>query len=96
MAIFKKILPQDIAAVQAPIAEASGLPNAAYTDQEVFIFERDHVIGKTWAGLEFASALPELGFAKPISFMGLPLVLIRDKRDDKAYFIMSAAIEVWF
>ena len=86
MTIFEKISLDDIAAVQAPIAQASGLPNAAYTDKDVFTFERDNVIGKTWAGLEFASALPEPGYAKPIDFMGLPLVLIRDKRDELRVF----------
>jgi len=86
MTILNKISFDDIAAVKAPIADAAGLPNAAYTDADVFAFERDNVIGKTWAGLEFLSALPEKGYAKPIDFMGLPLVLVRDKQDEVRVF----------
>ncbi|NND00768.1 MAG: aromatic ring-hydroxylating dioxygenase subunit alpha [Gammaproteobacteria bacterium] len=66
-------------AAQKPIASASGLPNAAYDDPELFEFERDHLFAKTWAGLEFASALPENAYARPVDFMGLPLLIIRDK-----------------
>jgi len=40
--------------VLLPIGEASGLPNAAYVDEGYFYYERDQVIGRTWAGLAFA------------------------------------------
>jgi choline monooxygenase len=68
--------------VRKPISQASGMPNAAYDDPSYFTFERDHVMAKTWAGLAFASELPQLGYAKPIDFMGLPLLLVRDKKDN--------------
>jgi len=86
MTILEKVPLSSIKAVQNPIESANGLPNAAYSDPELFEFERDHVIGKTWAALEFESALPELGYAKPIDFMGLPLLLLRDKDDQIKVF----------
>jgi choline monooxygenase len=86
MTILEKLRLADIKAVQVPIAEAKGLPNVAYTDKDVFVFERDNVIGKTWAGLDFSSSLPEPGYAKPLDFMGLPLVLIRDKNNELRVF----------
>ncbi len=34
-----------------PIEKATGLPNQAYTSNEFLAHERDHVLGKSWAGL---------------------------------------------
>ena len=75
-----------IQAAQNSIESASGLPNAAYSDPELFEFERDNVIAKTWAGLEFESALPAPGYVKPIDFMGLPLLVLRDKDEQIKVF----------
>lgn len=69
-------------AVRQNTGSAHGLPNEAYTESSMFQFERDSVLGKSWSGLCFTSELPAPGFAKPIDFMGLPLVVIRD-RDDR-------------
>lgn len=62
-----------------PITEANGMPNVAYTSQEYFNFERDHVIGKTWACIGFASDLVKKAYVKPIDFMGLPLLMMRNR-----------------
>ena len=64
--------------VAQPIAEASGMPNAAYTRAEAFIFEREHVFGPTWAAAAFADEAPQPRDVKPFEFMGLPLLLARD------------------
>lgn len=84
--ILEKVPMASIQSAQNPIESAKGLPNAAYSDPELFEFERDNVIAKTWAGLEFESALPELGYVKPIDFMGLPLLVLRDKDDQIKVF----------
>ena len=62
------------------------LPNRAYTDPEFFRTERDHVLAKTWVGIAFGSELPSPGYAKPVNFMGLPLLLIRDKAGEVKVF----------
>ncbi|PWQ92579.1 aromatic ring-hydroxylating oxygenase subunit alpha [Leucothrix pacifica] len=72
--------------VRRPIEQAHGMPNQAYDDPNYFEFERDHVMAKTWAGLCFNSELPCNGYAKPIEFMGLPLVVVRDKVGDIKVF----------
>ncbi|WP_299191105.1 aromatic ring-hydroxylating dioxygenase subunit alpha [uncultured Litoreibacter sp.] len=69
----------DLSTVQRPVAEANGLPNAHYIDEKVFTEERDAVLYATWAGLAVGADVPEHGDAKPIEFLGLPLLLIRDK-----------------
>ncbi len=66
-------------AVRSPIDMASGMPNAAYDDPRLFEYERDNVLGRSWSGLLFASEIPSVGTAKPIDFMGLPLVVMRNR-----------------
>lgn len=70
----------DISGVDRPIAKANGLPNAHYTDPTVFAEERDALLFDQWAGLAVASDVPEPGDAKPIEFLGAPLLLLRDKK----------------
>lgn len=76
----------DLNAVHQPIHQAKGMPNAAYDDPQLFEFERDQVLGKTWAGLVFASELPKNGFAKPVDFMGLPLAVMRNRSGELKVF----------
>jgi len=61
-----------------PIAQATGLPNSAYTGEDYFRYERDEVIGRTWAALAFTDTVPKTPFAYPLEFMGLPLLITRD------------------
>ena len=63
----------DLSGVRRPVAEAHGLPNAHYTDQDVYAEERDALLFSHWAGLAVASDVPEAGDAVPIDFLGMPL-----------------------
>jgi choline monooxygenase len=65
--------------VLQPIGRATGLPNESYTQDACFRYERDQVIGRTWAGLGFVDAIPERPSATPMDFMGLPLLVTRDR-----------------
>ncbi len=65
--------------VRAPVAQAQGLPNAHYTSSSLFEVEADALLKSTWAGLGVAADVPEPGDAKPITFLGMPLLLLRDK-----------------
>ncbi|MGK0293051.1 MAG: choline monooxygenase, partial [Porticoccaceae bacterium] len=47
----------ELDAVGKSITEAKGMPGSAYTSEALFYFERDQVLGKTWAGLGFESEL---------------------------------------
>lgn len=82
MSVMNAQLRAAIEQVQRPIEQASGMPNASYTSDELFNFERDHVLGKTWSALCFTRELPEHGYLKPIDFMGLPLLVVRDKKGE--------------
>lgn len=63
--------------VLKPVAEATGLPNDHYIDQRTFEAERDAVFFKNWAAVGFGKDVPETSDAKPISFLGMPLLLVR-------------------
>ena len=72
----------DLDSVTKPIASSQGMPGRTYTDPNLFLFERDHVLGKNWAGLTFASELPLNGSLLPVEFMGLPLLVTRDQQGE--------------
>lgn len=72
--------------VLQPIASATGLPNSCYVDQQSFVSDRDLVLGKTWASLAFVDELETQNYALPVDFMGLPLLLTRDRDDNIRVF----------
>ncbi|RBI87116.1 aromatic ring-hydroxylating dioxygenase subunit alpha [Rhodosalinus halophilus] len=69
----------DLSPVRRPVSEAQGLPNAHYTDPALYAEEREALIFAQWAGLAVAADVPHPGDAVPIDFMGMPLLLIRDR-----------------
>lgn len=70
----------DLSDVRRPIAQANGLPNAHYTDAAVFADENQALMARQWAGLAVTADVPEVGDAKPLSFLGMPLLLVRDRQ----------------
>ncbi|MEO0547999.1 MAG: aromatic ring-hydroxylating dioxygenase subunit alpha [Pseudomonadota bacterium] len=74
----------DVAAfngVLEPVATARGLPNACYTDQATHDMERQAVFFDNWAALAFGKDVPEQADAVPITFLGMPLLLVRGRDD---------------
>ncbi|MEN8934801.1 aromatic ring-hydroxylating oxygenase subunit alpha [Planktotalea arctica] len=69
----------DLSAVRRPVAEAQGLPNAHYIDPGVFNEEKHAVLFSSWAGLGVTADVTEPGDAKPMTFLGMPLLMVRDK-----------------
>ncbi len=72
-------VPNDLSVVRQPIEKAQGLPNEHYVDAAIFEEEKHAVLFASWAGLAVASDVPEIGDAKPIEFLGIPLLLVRDR-----------------
>ena len=66
-----------LSSVDAPIKEAAGLPNFAYTAEWFFAIERETVFGRNWCCAGFASDAPEPGDVRPFSFLGVPLLMVR-------------------
>lgn len=76
----------DLSRVRRPIAEAHGLPNAHYTDPGVFDEEKHALLFDEWSGLAAAADVAEIGDAVPLSFLGMPLLLIRDRQNSVRVF----------
>ena len=84
MSIFDKSV---LDHVVKPVAEAKGLPNGFYTDPDIYEAEQKAVFAATWAGLSFASYVPEAGDAMPITFCGTPLMIARGHDDEVRVFL---------
>ncbi|MEL6298152.1 MAG: aromatic ring-hydroxylating dioxygenase subunit alpha [Pseudomonadota bacterium] len=69
----------DVSTVLRDVSSARGLPNAHYTDADVFKRERDAVLFRNWSGIGFAKDVPKPGFVKPVTFLGMPLLIVRDR-----------------
>lgn len=69
----------DISKVRQSVETANGLPNPHYIDPQVFAEEREAVLFANWAGLGVAADVPEPGDAKPVEFLGIPLLLMRGR-----------------
>jgi len=67
------------AAVLRDISEANGLPNAFYVDPDLHEAEKRKLFHATWAGVGFASDVPEPGDAMPVDHLGMPLLMLRDR-----------------
>ncbi|MCR8725055.1 aromatic ring-hydroxylating oxygenase subunit alpha [Frigidibacter sp. ROC022] len=70
---------QDLSDVLTPLAAARGLPNAHYTDDATFALERRRLLFDNWSGIGFAKDIPEPGDARPIEFLGIPLLALRTR-----------------
>ncbi|MEM9204990.1 MAG: aromatic ring-hydroxylating dioxygenase subunit alpha [Pseudomonadota bacterium] len=69
-------LTEALRSVLKVVDEANGLPNWCYTSENGFIAERDTVFSSTWTAIGFAHQVAEKGMAVPVTFMGLPLLMI--------------------
>ena len=63
--------------VMQPIETANGLPNAFYTDADVFEAEKRVLFAATWACIGFAKDVAGNGDANPVTFLGQPLLMVR-------------------
>ena len=73
-------LPDELLArINAPIGEATCLPNAAYTSAAFFELEQRYLFRRTWMLAGYAHELTESGDMVPVEVAGLPLLLVRSK-----------------
>ena len=72
--------------VSKPIHKAHGLPNECYTNKEYTLIERKKLFEDKWIVIGAASALPEIGDAKPIDLLGIPILIVRTKANQIKVF----------
>ena len=64
--------------VMTSVSQARGLPNEHYISEDVFHEERQAVLFNNWSGVGFGKDIPNPGDARPVQFLGMPLLLVRD------------------
>ncbi|MCP4328486.1 MAG: aromatic ring-hydroxylating dioxygenase subunit alpha [Alphaproteobacteria bacterium] len=70
--------PEALGEVMQPVAGARGLPNNFYIDAATYETEKQRVFFANWSAIGFAKDVPEIGDARPVDFVGMPLVALRD------------------
>ena len=71
--------PEAAKAVVQEVADASGLPNYAYTSEDFFRWEQETLFANTWTCIGDTCSVPNPGDLKPVNSLGLPLVMVRNK-----------------
>lgn len=72
--------------VLKPIEEATGLPSQLYINADHSETERQRVFFENWAALTNGSRVPQPGFVLPLDFLGVPLLVVRNNRDEVKVF----------
>ncbi len=72
--------------VSNPIEKAHGLPNECYLSGEYTSIERKKLFEDKWVVIGMASSLPNIGDSKPFELLGLPLIILRDKKKNIRVF----------
>jgi phenylpropionate dioxygenase-like ring-hydroxylating dioxygenase large terminal subunit len=75
------------AAAELPLARARTLPAAAYTSEEFFDWEVEHLLRGGWQCLAHVSQIPQPGDFLNLDLLGEPLIVVRDK--DLAVRVLS-------
>jgi phenylpropionate dioxygenase-like ring-hydroxylating dioxygenase large terminal subunit len=81
--------PLSLAAIQKSIGEAAArplnrattLPAQAYTSEEFFAWELDHLLRPGWQCVAHVSQIPNAGDFLNLDLLGEPLIVVRDKND---------------
>jgi phenylpropionate dioxygenase-like ring-hydroxylating dioxygenase large terminal subunit len=62
-----------------PKAANVGLANGHYIDPGIFTQERSSVLFAQWSGIGFGKDVPDPGDLRPVQFLGMPLLIVRDR-----------------
>ena len=68
----------NLSSVIEPLNTAKGLPNEHYIDDEIFQEEKESVLFSNWSAIGFAKDTPKVGDVNPTTFLGMPLLVVRD------------------
>ena len=79
--IYNIIEKQKLDVVSNPIEKSHGLPNECYTSEKYTHLERKKLFEDKWVVIGVASSLPNKGDAKPFDLLGIPIIILRDKKN---------------
>ena len=72
--------------VSESIEKAHGLPNECYLNGVYTEIERKKIFEDKWVVIGTASSVPNSGDAKPFDLLGIPLIMLRDKKQNIRVF----------
>ena len=84
--IYDIIPKEKLDVVSNSIEKAHGLPNECYLNGEYTKIERKKLFEDKWVVIGVASSLPNPGDAKPYELLGMPLIILRDKKNNIRVF----------
>ena len=67
--------------VSESIENAHGLPNECYLDGPYNLIERKKIFEDKWVTIGVASSIPDPGDVKTFNLLGIPLIILRDKKN---------------
>ena len=79
--IYSIIEKKKLDVVNNPIEKSHGLPNECYTSEKYTQLERKKLFEDKWVVVGVASSIPKPGDAKPYDLLGIPLILLRTKKN---------------
>jgi phenylpropionate dioxygenase-like ring-hydroxylating dioxygenase large terminal subunit len=85
---FTELDPQSIDRVRKPLAQASTLPPAAYTNSEIYEQELTHIMHRSWLPLARIDQLPHPGDYLTMTLLGQPVMVVHGK--DHRIRVMSS------
>ena len=72
--------------VSEPISKAHGLPNECYISKEYTLIERKKLFEDKWIVIGVGSSIPNAGDVKPIDLLGMPILIVRTKKNEIKVF----------
>ena len=78
--IYKFIDKEKLSVVSENIEKAHGLPNECYLNGPYSNIERKKIFEEKWVTIGVASSVPNTGDIKPYDLLGIPLIIVRDKK----------------
>ena len=84
--IYDIISKEKLDVVSNSIEKAHGLPNECYLSGEYTKIERKKLFEDKWVVIGVASSLSNPGDAKPFNLLGIPLIILRDKKNNIRVF----------
>ena len=84
--IFNFIDKEKIDVVLNSIEKAHGLPNECYQDGNYTLLERKLLFENKWVVIGVGSSIPNVGDVKPFNLLGIPLIILRDRKNEIRVF----------
>ena len=78
---------QELKSVLKKIDQSNGLPNRNYIDNIQYQIEKKVLIFDKWAGVAVSDDIPDPGDAIPVTFVGIPLLLLRTEKKEIKVFL---------